>query len=289
MLKKIIDHKIGSHLSIKNGLLKIFDQAEDLGIKTFACFTNSSLSYGIDKDLDQEITQKFKKKIENENYKVFSHANYLINISNKQNIDSYEKSILSVVSELKRCDKLGILGTVFHPGSNSDKKIGLDTIVESIDKILEIFFPEKSYLILESSAGQGFTLPVFLDELKYIFENISEKSKSKCRLALDTCHLHSAGYDLSFESSVNNFLAEFEKKIGFEKLIVIHLNNSKFKSSSKKDRHENLSKGSISKEGFITFLNQKNIKTIPKILETPVKSHMDWLEDLNFLENYLLF
>ena len=59
-------------------------------------------------------------------------------------------------------------------------------------------------------------------------------------VCLDTCHLNDAGYDLS---QFDELLEEFDEKIGLDRLLVVHVNDSKNERGAHKDRHENIGYG----------------------------------------------
>jgi deoxyribonuclease-4 len=282
----IIMNTIGCHLSIKGSLLNIFEEALTLHIKTIACFTGSNLRYNFNTYFDSNIITAFKKKIDEENYSVFSHACYLINIADIEKTENYHKSVHALTAELQRCDLLGITGVAFHPGSNANRYDGLLHIANTINTIYE-----KNHLItelyIESSAGEGNKIPSSLEEIQIIINNLSEKALKKTAIVLDTCHIFAAGYDLTSPQAINKFLLDFDTIIGLEKIKLIHLNDSKKQCGSKLDRHETLGKGHIGIENIQYFINNTNIKNIPKILETPVNHYLDWQAELLLLANLL--
>jgi deoxyribonuclease-4 len=279
-------NRIGAHLSIKGSMLNLFKEAETLNINTFACFTGPNLRYTLTTSFREEIICQFKEKIKEKNYQIFSHACYLINIANQQNQSSYSKSIDAIKAELDRCSLLGIMGAVIHPGSNKNRKDGLAIIIETINELFETY-TNTAILLLESSAGQGSTLPVTIDDMSLIYNELTPKAKLKTKAVIDTCHVHAAGYDLSTKASVEKFLGEYDRIIGLDKVALIHLNDSKRECGSRIDRHENIGKGTIGLEGFSAFINDNRIKLIPKILETPVESYLDWRVDLDCLDRLL--
>lgn len=286
METKINQNKIGAHLSIKGSLLNPFKEAEDLGIKTFACFTGSNLRYTLNADLDPGAVKKFRSELTEKKYLAFSHACYLINIASRDKEDTYRKSIEAIRAELTRCSILGILGAVIHPGSNADRAEGLRLIASTINGIMSDYTGE-AYLLLESSAGQGSTLPTSLEELGCVYDGLTQRSREKTKFVIDTCHFHAAGYDLSTSEGVNKFLGEFERIVGLEKLALIHLNDSKKPFGSKIDRHESIGRGTIGLVGMSAFVNDKRVAGIPKVLETPVQSYLDWRMDLEVLAGML--
>ena len=92
------------------------------------------------------------------------------------------------------------------------------------------------------------------------------KNKNNIGVCLDTCHINDAGYDLD---DFEKILQEFDKIIGLDKLLCIHVNDSKNEKGSHKDRHENIGYGKIGFENLIKIIYNEKIKKIPKILETP--------------------
>ena len=73
--------------------------------------------------------------------------------------------------------------------------------------------------------------------------------KENIGVCVDTCHINDAGYEVS---RFDEYLDEFDKKIGLEKIKVIHLNDSKNPLGAHKDRHENIGYGYV---GFENLLN----------------------------------
>jgi deoxyribonuclease-4 len=282
----IIKNKIGAHLSIKGSLLNIFKEADDLNIKTIACFTGSNLRYNIDCDVDENMAAIFKKKMQDGEYQVFSHASYLINIANKEKKENYNKSVLTLRAELQRCHKLGITGVAFHPGSYEKKTEGLMSIAETINMILQEY-TGNTHLYIESSAGQGNTLPASLEDIKTIINLIERPFKQKVGLVIDTCHLFAAGYDLASKQKIDDFLLKYDTLIGLKYVKLIHLNDSKKSLGSRLDRHETIGKGCIGLENILYFIMHPLIQKLPKILETPVDNYLEWKKELFDLTNLL--
>ena len=286
MQTKYQKHNIGAHLSSSGNICNIFNEANNLDIYSIACFTSPNLQYGEKKRFSEIDIVNFSVQLRAKPYRVFSHGCYLVNLANKTENDKYLRSKDAISAELERCDSLGIIGAVFHPGSFENREVGLNNIVESIEEILENY-NGKSILMIESSAGQGSTLPTFLEEIKLIFSKFSHKTKQKVKFTLDTCHMHAAGYDFSKKDSVIKFLDAFEEWVSFDNLGLIHLNDSKHACGSRKDRHESIGLGTIGLDGLELFLNDSRIINIDKILETPITHYMDWKKDLDVLEKIL--
>ena len=85
-------------------------------------------------------------------------------------------------------------------------------------------------------------------------------------VCMDTCHLHDAGFDLT---KFDDILTEFDQKIGLERLLVVHVNDSKNECGASKDRHENIGYGHIGFDTLNMIVHHDKLKSVPKILETP--------------------
>lgn len=100
-------------------------------------------------------------------------------------------------------------------------------------------------------------------EIKEIIDGVKFSNIGVC---LDTCHINDAGYDVS---NFDDVLNEFDNIIGLDKLLCVHVNDSKNVMGSCKDRHENIGYGTIGFDNMIYVINHPLLSHIPKILETP--------------------
>ena len=88
-------------------------------------------------------------------------------------------------------------------------------------------------------------------------------------VCLDTCHVFAAGYPLTDPKEYEKTIKQFDDIVGLDRLRVIHMNDSKREFGSRKDRHEHIGKGYIGLEGFRNIVNDRRLKKVPMILETP--------------------
>ena len=256
---------IGSHVSYKNdtGLLGSVEEALSYGVNTFMFYTGAPQNTRRGA-INDELTYKGYKLMKENNIaleNVIVHAPYIINLCNDKNFDF---SVSFLKQEVIRCEELGMTKLVLHPGAS----VGLERshAIANIIKGLNIILDDNHNVIicLETMAGKGTEVGKTFEELKFIIDNI--KNKSKIGICLDTCHINDAGYDL------NNFdkvLDEFDKVIGLDYLKCIHINDSKNTIGSHKDRHENIGLGTIGFDNLINIIYNKRIENLPKILETP--------------------
>ena len=95
--------------------------------------------------------------------------------------------------------------------------------------------------------------------------------------------LRNAGYDLS---NFDAILDEFDQVIGLDRLLVVHLNDSKNVKGAHKDRHANLGLGEIGFDILNGIAHNERIKDVPKILETPyIDGKAPYKEEIDMLKN----
>ena len=113
-------------------------------------------------------------------------------------------------------------------------------------------------------AGKGSEIGGRFEELKAIIDGVGSDQVGVC---LDSCHVHDAGYDIV--NDLDGVLAEFDRVVGLDRLMALHLNDSKNVFASHKDRHELIGSGNLGMETFRGIVNHPVLKKLPMILETP--------------------
>ena len=192
---------------------------------------------------------------------VIIHAPYIINMANESN---YLFNVSFLNEEIKRAKELGIKKIVIHPGSHVG--LGIEKGIQNIINVLNNS-DDGVDILLETMAGKGTEIGSNFYELKKIMDGVSKK----IYICLDTCHLNDSGYDLNDFDSV---LESFDKVIGLKYIKCVHINDSKNKMGSRKDRHENIGYGLIGFDNMIKIIYNDKLKDVPKILETPYINDM---------------
>lgn len=199
---------------------------------------------------------------------VIAHASYLLNLASPDN-SIRKKSTGAMIDELRRCEKLGISGLVFHPGAHMGDRLeaGIKRIAKSLDQVHQACDGYACRILLETTAGQG-------TAIGYRFEQIADiiaatRAPDRLGVCLDTCHLFAAGYDFRKQDGYATMIDELDSAIGVATVRCIHVNDSKRECGSRVDRHEHIGKGKISKSGFAHFVNDPRWQDTSMILETP--------------------
>ncbi len=208
---------------------------------------------------------------------VFGHANYLINLA-ATNPLFHTNSIRALAEELVRADQLELPFLVLHPGAHlgAGEEAGLKKIADSIEEVFRKIPKVKTKIALEITAGQGSCIGHRFEHLAHIIANVREPER--LRVCLDTAHLFAAGYEISSELGVRKTFHEFDRVIGPDRLVAIHVNDSKTGRGSRVDRHEHIGKGRIGLDAFRFIMRSPRFRKIPKVLETPKEK--DLAEDV---------
>lgn len=197
--------------------------------------------------------------------KIIVHAPYIINIANQLNESLYEISKKNLITELQRVKAFGCTMLVLHPGAHVGTGVdnGLDSIVKALDDIFDKDGTEVK-IALETMAGKGTEMGTSFEQMAHIINHV--KKPHRLGVCLDTCHISDDGMPISEFDSI---LESFDKIIGIDKLLCIHVNDSKNPVGAHKDRHENLGYGEIGFDALNYVVHHPKLADIPKVLETP--------------------
>jgi deoxyribonuclease IV len=282
-----MDQLLGAHTSTAGGVSKSVDLAGKLGFTAMQIFTKNNNRW-FQKPLDEKEIEAFKSKLKTSKIKfVVSHDSYLINLCAK-NKSILKKSRTAFMDELERCELLGIPYLNFHPGAHlgAGEKEGIKLIAESLNISHNKTKGYKVSSMLETTAGQGTAIGYRFEHLQEIIDLVEEKERMN--VCIDTAHIFAAGYNIKGTKEFKKVIKAFNEIIGLDKLKCFHMNDSKKELGSRVDRHEHIGKGFIGLEGFSNIMNDKRLKMIPKILETPKgKEQIEDLENITALKKLI--
>ena len=259
---------IGSHVSFNNKeqLLGSVKEAISYNANTFMIYTGSTQSTSRSELRDECTYEAYKLMLENniDSNNIIVHAPYIINLANRKDEDKYIFYCDFLANELNRCKKLGLNKIVLHPGSATTctKEDAIKNIIDGINYVYNK--TTDTMILLEFMAGKGTEVGTSIDELKRIIEGINDKDR--IGVCLDTCHMNDSGVDIS---KFDEFLDEFDNKIGISKIKCVHANDSLNDLGSHKDRHANIGYGTIGFNNILNVVYNKKLNNIPFILETP--------------------
>ncbi len=268
----ITDHRapllLGAHMSIGGGVHTAIERACSIGCTAMQIFVKNNMQWFARPLTGQEIAAFLKHTQRRELLSVFAHANYLINLA-ATNPQFHANSLRALTEELIRADQLKLPFLVLHPGAHlgAGEEAGLERIVESIDRVFSARPKIKTRIALETTAGQGSCMGNKFEHLAYVISSVREPERL-C-VCLDTAHIFAAGYDIGSEPSIRKTFRKFDRVIGRDRLVAIHVNDSKAVRGSRLDRHEHIGKGKIGLDAFRFIMGNRRFSKIPKVLETP--------------------
>lgn len=275
---------IGSHVSFgKDQLLASAQTAVSYGANTFMFYTGAPQNT-IRAELKRDITEKAWEYMKENNIdinNVICHAPYIINLANKEKIESWNFSISFLKNEIKRITEMGVNYIVVHPGNalKLDREEALANIALALNFIIDE--DTKPMILLETMAGKGSECGINIYELKSILDKVN--LKDKVGICLDTCHLNDSGVDIA---KFDEYLSVFDSEIGLDKVKCVHVNDSKNVIGSKKDRHANIGFGTIGFDNLLNVIYNPKLKDIPKILETPyIKEYPPYKFEIAMIES----
>lgn len=276
---------IGAHVSASGGVFNAPLRAKEIGATAFALFTKNQRQWKTKALTDEEI-REFKNQMDSSGFtpkQVLPHDSYLINLGNVKDRETRKKHLDSFCEEMRRVEQLGLDRLNFHPGSHLNAMLpeeNLKIIAEGIDR--GISETSGVYAVIEITAGQGTNLGYSFEQIAQLIEHV--KQRSQVGVCLDTCHMFASGYDLRTREAYEDTMSRFQRILGFDLLMGMHLNDAKFSLGSKVDRHASLGKGKLGLDPFAFVMQDPRLDEIPFILET-VEPDL-WPEEIRILKGF---
>jgi deoxyribonuclease IV len=257
---------IGAHVSTGGGLVRAIERAEERTCDAIQIFNQSPRMWRPTRYSDDDFAE-FREAMGNSRVAVVAiHMIYLINPAAKDR-EMQRKSLESLTHALWVGDGIGALGVVVHPGALKDdsrtnaRKRAIKLIKEALAR------SERCPIIYENTAGSPQLLGLDFDETAELIDRTG--GPKRLGLCIDSCHLHATGYDVRTPDGMRDLVDEIEVKVGLEQLKLLHVNDSRDKRGSNRDRHAPIGKGEIGRKGFRAFLGERRLQGVPAVLEGP--------------------
>jgi len=259
---------LGAHMSIAGGVHMAIERGRSIHCTAIQMFVKNNMQWFARPLRKEEIRDFLNHAQRGELLSIFAHANYLINLA-ATNPQFRANSLRALAEELTRANQLELPFLVLHPGAHlgAGEEAGLEKIAKSIDRVLAKIPKVKTKIALETTAGQGSCLGEKFEHFAHIIDNVREPDRL-C-VCLDTAHVFAAGYDIGSEKAVRQTFREFDRVVGLDRVVAIHLNDSKTPRGSRVDRHEHIGQGQIGLNAFRFIMRDRRFRKIPKVLETP--------------------
>ncbi len=274
---------IGGHVSTRGGIDKAVDVALGIGAEVIQTHPSQPQTWR-SLVIDEATAEAFREKAAAARLRGhWFHAVYLVNLATSDEV-LLQRSIGSLVRYLDLAERLGADGVVFHPGSH--KGAGFEPMLPTIGAALREVLARSSSparLLVENSAGQGGCVGCRFEEVGAILDVAGDDPR--LGVCLDTCHAFAHGYDLATPAGVEAALAGFEAAVGFDRLALVHANDSRVELGGMRDRHANIGEGCIGAAGFGLMINDPRLAAVPWVLEVPGDGQGPDLANVNRLRD----
>jgi deoxyribonuclease IV len=253
----------GAHCS--GGIKKALDSATAMGAEAVQLFVQSPRTWRFPNH-DESDLEAFRTKREAAGLPALVHSLYLVNLAAPDDA-IYEKSVETMRATVDAACAIEAEAVIFHVGSHlgAGFETGLERVVPALQQVLDRC-NERTWLLMENSAGAGGTIGRSVDELAVIFDALG--GHERLGLCLDSCHLFVSGVDVTDATTWNAVLEDIDERIGLARLRALHANDAKAPIGSNRDRHDNIGDGLIG-DGLGVFLAHPRLQGLPVILEVP--------------------
>ncbi|HWP41650.1 MAG TPA: deoxyribonuclease IV [Blastocatellia bacterium] len=265
--------RIGAHTSIAAGLAGAVLSARAKGCDCLQIFARNPRGW-IERRLTREEVREFRDAREQAGlWPLAIHSVYLINLAAQDPV-VLDRSREAFRREIKRAIALGAEYLVVHPGNpiSASAGTGIATAVESVRVAARGLKLKGLNILIENTAGQGSSIGCSFEQVADILAALDDMPVGVC---LDTAHTFAAGYDISTEKGLKSTLRMIDRSFGFDRVKLIHCNDSKAQLGSRVDRHQHIGLGHIGEEAFRRLAHNLKFRRVPFILETPVDKERD--------------
>src|ERR687897_3369 len=87
-------------------------------------------------------------------------------------------------------------------------------------------------------------------------------------VCIDCCHLFASGFEIGTPDAMTQVVDELDAKLGLDRVLCLHVNDSAAPQGSNRDRHAELGTGEMGKAGLRPFLSEPRFEKLPALIET---------------------
>ena len=265
--------RLGAHLPVAPGIAKTIERAQRIGASTLQIFADNPTAWRRRGEPSPQLARFRERSAALDIRPVSIHASYLVNLPGPDKI-TFDRSVTMLIAEMETAPSFGASIINLHIGSHrgSGLETGVSRLVEGIGRVLAGTETDgDTMLVLENSAGGGGGIGTNLDELVAIADRLDHAGIERGRVGycIDLAHAWGAGIDVGDPAVIDAFLAGFDARIGLDRLVLVHLNDTRSAFASRTDRHEHLGAGRIPIAGLRHILRHPSLRHAAYILETP--------------------
>jgi deoxyribonuclease-4 len=268
-------------LALGKGLRRAARRAGEIRARTVQVFVDNPTSWKRRTAPPRGLDEFCLRMAELDVAPVAVHASYLVNLAGPD--PAFRASSIEVLaSDMTAGIGYGATIVNVHTGSHRDTSVGagIERVATAVDEVLRRTrraaratrsHEAEPVLALENAAGGGWSVGTSIEELVRIAERAAALGVADRRLGfcLDVAHAWGAGVAMDNPDGIDAWLESFDRELGLDRLVMIHLNDSRSERGSRTDRHEHVGAGRIGARGLAHLLAHPRLRAKPFVLETP--------------------
>jgi deoxyribonuclease-4 len=256
---------IGIHVSTAGGLDRAVERGVEREAEAIQIFNQSPRAWRPTRYTDDDFAA-FSELIDGSGIEaVVIHAIYLINLATTDR-EIRRKSAQSLAHALRVGDGIDATGVVVHAGSRKDAPHA-DAVRRAGREIRRVIEQSDSCpLVLENTAGTQGPLGRNFDELADLIDQGG--GGKRLGVCIDSCHLFASGFQIGSPDAMAQVVDELDAKLGLDRLLCLHVNDSAAPQGSNRDRHAELGTGEMGRAGLRPFLSEPRFEKLPALIET---------------------
>jgi deoxyribonuclease-4 len=279
-----LTRRIGAHRSVAESYTRAALDAHRIGGNTLQIFTSSPRMWRASMPRPDDLARFHETRQRLDLRPLAVHDNYLINLASSD-LGIRARSIAAYRAEVERAMLVGADFLVAHPGSSrgQDVEAAMGAVARGLVEATRGLRSNGLRLLLENTAGQGAALGSRLEELAHIRGLASRDCPFEIGYCLDTAHTFASGHPIHTREGLAEFADQVEATLGWDRVGLIHCNDSKSPFDSRVDRHQHIGQGYIGEKAFARILQHPKIADKALILETPVEEDGDDARNISTL------
>ncbi|MGH2951716.1 MAG: deoxyribonuclease IV [Solirubrobacterales bacterium] len=256
---------IGAHVSTAGGLVRTVERGVERDCEAVQVFNQSPRMWRPTRHSEDDFAAFREGVSDSDIESVVIHAVYLLNCASKDR-EIRKKSIESLTHALRTGDGIGADGVVLHAGARKGEphRASMRRAAKAIAGALA--GSDGCRLLLENTAGTEGPLGRSFEELAELLTLLD--GDERVGICLDCCHLLASGYDIRDAERLAAVVDEFDAIVGLDRLLCLHVNDSKIPLGGNRDRHALLGEGELGGKGLAAFLSEPRFERLPALLET---------------------
>lgn len=263
MMNKDKNKRIGLHVRLTGSIVSLIEQAIRMELPFFQSFLLLLDTNKLVQPSEQEI-RTFLALRRDYFTTLYVHGSYWINLASLKN-NGYHL----LKRELALAKQLEFTHLILHPGfakGAREKSEGVEALARMLNRLL--WYERDIKIILENTAHGKLSVGSDLQDFQQLLHKLDQPERIS--FCIDTAHAHAYGYDLMGSDKQTAFIDLLDELIGLERIVLIHLNDTKDARGSLLDRHDILGQGTLGDTVLKHFMMQPRMMHIPVLLELPV-------------------